>query len=203
MYSTSHKLEFKSPFVNDVLRFPEPVTDVDSQSETHAVFVLDSGGNIRRKNFEAADLIAEGNLFRIVDHRLMPLDPDEDLIWLRHLAEIRRSRRCRVALLNGKHSRVAIGLSPRAHGDVAVHIETGINTSEEVLALFCETTGITVSEKEVLRMVLAGVRPKSIASIKSRSEATVRSHIKNVLAKSRCTSVQEVIVLLARIPRFS
>ncbi len=168
----------------------------------HAVLIVDNEGRVRRKNFLASELIADGHLFRVQQGVLLPLSDGDLSYWSRQIGELLRTRRPRIAIVGGLYCPVAVGLRLRDQGLIEVHVETGLKLREEVLQLFCDSTGITNSERDVLRWVLIGLKPKAIAKIRSRSEATVRSHVKNALAKSGCSSVPELISMVSRLPDF-
>ncbi len=192
--------------IKDILGYFEPALSLEQsffpKVVSHAVFVLDGSDQIRSKNYLAQEVIDEQQLFRLDNGFLEPILESELPYWARQLAELRKTRRPRIAILAGLYSRVAVGLSLRAQGDVEVHVESGLKIQEQLLQIFCDSAGITTSEKEVLRWVLAGLKPKAIAQIRSRSEATVRSHVKNALAKSGCSSVPELISMVTRMPDF-
>jgi DNA-binding CsgD family transcriptional regulator len=198
----------RSPSIKDVLAYYEPEPSAFSAAEAvpnvgHAIFILDGSDRIRRKNYLAEELLVDQQLFRTDAGRLIPLFESELPYWDRQVNSVRRNGKPRFAILAGLHNRFAVGLSLRSQGDIEVHVETGLKIREEVLQVFCDSTGITGSEKEVLRWVLVGLKPKAIAHIRSRSEATVRSHVKNALAKSGCSSVPELIAMVTRLPDFA
>jgi DNA-binding CsgD family transcriptional regulator len=197
-----------SSLVKDVLAYYEPDTSEFYATEplpnvAHAIFVLDGIDRVRRKNYLAEELLDDHQLFRVANGHLVPFLDSEFPYWERQLNAVRKSGKPRFAILAGLHNRFAVGLNVRSQGDIEVHIETGVKIREEVLQVFCDSTGITGSEKEVLRWVLVGLKPKAIAHIRSRSEATVRSHVKNALAKSGCSSVPELIAMVTRLPDFA
>jgi DNA-binding CsgD family transcriptional regulator len=196
------------PSVKDALAYYEPDTSDFYAAEplpsvVHAIFILDGIDRVRRKNYLAEELLDDHQLFRVANGHLVPFLDSELPYWERQLNAVRKSGKPRFAILAGLHNRFAVGLSVRSQGDIEVHIETGLKIREEVLQVFCDSTGITGSEKEVLRWVLVGLKPKAIAHIRSRSEATVRSHVKNALAKSGCSSVPELIAMVTRLPDFA
>jgi DNA-binding CsgD family transcriptional regulator len=202
--SSTHNLQS----IKDVLGYFEPDAVQCAPPEPaphaiHAIFILDSVDRVRRKNYLAEELLAEQQLFSLAEGRLVPFLRSETPYWDRSLASVRRMGKARFVILAGLHNRFAVGLCLRSQGDIEVHIETGLKIREEVLQVFCDSTGITSCEKEVLRWVLVGLKPKAIAHIRSRSEATVRSHVKNALAKSGCSSVPELIAMVTRLPDFA
>jgi DNA-binding CsgD family transcriptional regulator len=198
---------FVSASIIDALAYYEPESEAGYASEPlpnpfHAIFIIDDSDRIRRKNYLAQELLEDRQLFRVDVDRLTPFLVSELPNWNRQVQVVRKTGKPSFVILAGLHSRFAVGLRLRAQGDLEVHIETGLKIREEALQVFCDSTGITGSEKEVLRWVLVGLKPKAIAQIRSRSEATVRSHVKNALAKSGCSSVPELIAMVTRLPDF-
>jgi len=60
------------------------------------------------------------------------------------------------------------------------------------------TNLFTKTEKEVLKYVVQGMKSEDIANQLSRSIFTVRAHRKNILRKSGCNNVQELLVKSVR-----
>lgn len=56
----------------------------------------------------------------------------------------------------------------------------------------------TKKEQEVLRYVVQGIKSEAIAKLLNRSIFTIRNHRKNILQKSGCNSVQELLVKSVR-----
>lgn len=168
----------------------------------HAVFLVDGSGIVRRRNFLAEEVLREEQIFFVRAGLLVPFDESDLPKFRRVLGEVARHHMSRIVVLQGKFTHLAVGISHRNGSDLAVHVQTGLSISEEALHVYSDSVGITSSEREVLRLVLQGLRPAAIAQAKSRTEATVRSHIKNCLAKSGCSSVQELIALVSRLPAF-
>lgn len=50
------------------------------------------------------------------------------------------------------------------------------------------------SERDILKLIVQGLSSQSIADLLSRSVHTVRNHRKNILSKSGCNNVQELLV---------
>jgi DNA-binding CsgD family transcriptional regulator len=64
---------------------------------------------------------------------------------------------------------------------------------------FSKTKGIFSSrEKEVLKLVIQGLNSEAIAIQLNRSIHTVRTHRKNILRKSECSNIQELLVKAIR-----
>ena len=60
--------------------------------------------------------------------------------------------------------------------------------------------GLTRRESQVLAALCDGLRAKEIAARLEIGEATVRTHLKNVKAKTGCTSVVDIVKQVSRLP---
>lgn len=61
-----------------------------------------------------------------------------------------------------------------------------------------EAFNLTPKELEIIRFVHRGLSSKEIANITNRSEETVRSQRKSILAKLKCQSMTDVVVLATK-----
>jgi DNA-binding CsgD family transcriptional regulator len=191
--SLRNQLAYVEPFPSDFLDTPA--------SAEQAVWLLDPFGRVLRLNPLASEALEHSQAFRIEDQLLKPFRPAQDTYWFDQISQVRRSGKPSMALLSASSGRVAIGLNPRSQGHLAVFFEVNLQVSDELLELFARSANLTPTEIDVVRLMLMGMRPKAIAQARSRSEATVRSHIKNLLSKSGCVSVQELLVMLTRLPK--
>ena len=60
--------------------------------------------------------------------------------------------------------------------------------------------GLTMREQQVLAALCDGLRAKEIAVRLEIGEATVRTHLKNVKAKTGCTSIVDIVKQVSRLP---
>lgn len=60
------------------------------------------------------------------------------------------------------------------------------------------TNVFTKTEKEILKYVVQGMKSEDIANSLNRSIFTIRAHRKNILRKSGCSNVQELVVKSVR-----
>lgn len=192
--------------IRNQLAYFEPQPSDPSQSKPiaqQAVWLLDPSGRVLRQNHLANDALEFTQAFRIEDQLLKPFLATQDNYWFGQINQVRRNGQPGMALLSAGTGRVAVGLNPRSQGQLAVIFEVNLQVSEELLQLFARSVNLTPTEADVVRLMLMGLRPKAIAQARSRSEATVRSHIKNLLSKSGCVSAQELLVVLTRLPKIT
>ena len=165
----------------------------------YASIELDASGNVRQFNPLANDMFGEQSPFKLQNGRLIPFLPDDLPIWLHRLNKILDDRQAGFVILNGSYSRVAVALLPSSQG-VEVRVRRNDTAEDETLRLFAQSAEITLAERDVLRLIISGLKPAVIAKVRCRSEATVRSHIKSLLHKTGCTSIQELVSLVAGLP---
>lgn len=176
---------------------------VDSTSwerkQSYASISLDANGNTRTYNALASDLLAEQTVMKVQNGRLVPFLAADLPLWIRCLNKILDDRQASILILQAEHHRVAVALVPNNQG-VEVRIQRNDTVEDETLRIFAHSAGITAAERDVLRLVTSGLKPAIIAKVRCRSEATVRSHIKSLLYKTGCTSIQELVSLVAALP---
>lgn len=167
--------------------------------QSYASIVLDENGTTRSCNLLAEELIAEQSVLKMQNGRLVPFLTADLHIWLRALNKTIEQRKPSVLILHAEHHHVAVGLIPHPAG-VEVRIQRSDTIEDETLRIFSQSIGITLAERDVLRLVSSGMKPAVIAKVRCRSEATVRSHIKSLLHKTGCTSIQELVSLVSALP---
>ncbi len=173
---------------------------IERANDRYALIQVDRFGHLLSQNWTAQTLLQDDSFFRVVHSVLLPADPNDDDHWFQLLLEVSRTMSPRVLLINSGGHRLPVAVTPNADRSLEVRIQVGISVSERTLGVAFSSLRLTEAEREVLRSLLHGVKPKTIASQKFRSESTVRSHIKSLLAKCGCKSLQEVIVLFGRMP---
>jgi DNA-binding CsgD family transcriptional regulator len=173
----------------------------DAQPDaTDAVLWIDVHGQVVQTNRQAELALASEVIFSRVANRLVPLDATDHKDWQRSLAQATVSNRPSMALLSGEFGRICVALIPGTDRRLEIRFRTADLLERTQLQVFARSLNITACEQEIMRLILAGLKPKAIAGVKFRSEATVRSHVKSVLLKTGCNSVQELVILLAGLP---
>ena len=166
---------------------------------SHASIVLDENGNTRSYNALGGEMIAEQTVLKSQNGRLVPFLASDLHLWLRSLNKTIDQRKPCFLILHAEHHHVAVGLVPHPSG-VEIRVQRNDTIEDETLRIFSQSVGITLAEQDVLRLVNSGMKPTVIAKVRCRSEATVRSHIKSLLHKTGCTSIQELVSLVSALP---
>jgi DNA-binding CsgD family transcriptional regulator len=96
----------------------------------------------------------------------------------------------------------SLSCAPAAHGEgrVVCVLEGGDALVASRAAAYARMHGLTASESQVLARLAAGESVKRIASSRGSSEATVRSQVKTILAKTGRHSIREAVTDLLRCP---
>ena len=169
------------------------------RSASYASIVLDENGNTRSYNSLGGEVIADQTVLKLQNDRLVPFLASDLHSWLRSLNKTIDQRKPSILILHAEHHHVAVGLIPHPAG-VEIRIQRNDMIEDETLRIFSQSVGITMAERDVLRLVNSGMKPVTIAKVRCRSEATVRSHIKSLLHKTGCTSIQELVSLVSALP---
>lgn len=82
-----------------------------------------------------------------------------------------------------------------------IHYQNKKGNWEKILERFYklnetkENIGLTPREMEIIRFVQAGKSTKEIAALTNRSEETIKSQRKSILAKTNCQSMTDVVIM--------
>jgi DNA-binding CsgD family transcriptional regulator len=203
MNVVSLEVDNSARIFNRISDFRDVQTKAAHGPEVYALIQTDRFGHVLSQNWTAQDMLRQETVFRVEHSVLMPLERKDDDRWFSLLLETSRSMAPRVILLTGDSRKTPVAVTPNHDRTLEIRIQIGIAVSERTLSVAFSSLGLTESERDVLRCLLNGLKPKTIASQKFRSESTVRSHIKSLLAKCGCNSLQEVIVLFGRLPEMA
>lgn len=166
----------------------------------HAVLDISVRTGLVSGNPAAAQLTGQGFPCALDD---LPLDPSA-------LSEIRRAMRATLAQAQDRiiltsvetgPSRACLALIQRPK-DTAdqLHVSLSyIDWSAGLMQRLGEAFGLTGSETEILEGYLAGLSQKDIAGQRDRSLETVKGQSKNILRKTGCARMSDVVQLSASI----
>jgi DNA-binding CsgD family transcriptional regulator len=199
----SLEVENSARFGNRVVPLHQVPAAAGANHDAYALIQTDRFGHVMSQNWMAQTLLQDASVFKIEHSVLLPVNRKDDDRWFNLLLEACRLMAPKLILLADGCQRTPVAVTPNADRSLEVRIQTGSSVSERTLGVAFASLGLTESERDVLRCLLRGQKPKMIASQKFRSESTVRSHIKSLLAKCGCNSLQEVIVLFGRMPEVS
>ena len=90
----------------------------------------------------------------------------------------------------------------RAHAGHAVLISFERSRIAETLSVDAHARehGLTLREQQVLAALCDGLRAKEIAQRLGIGEATVRTHVNNIKAKTGCASIVDIVKQVSRLP---
>jgi DNA-binding CsgD family transcriptional regulator len=184
------------------------------------VFLVSAKGEIMQHNQEAKVILAQNDGLRMTLSKRLYLTESEDSAELdRMITDAKRLLDGEVTSTNGllNVSRPSGAfdflLSVHALTDSQAELENGLKcafvtvidparkdvlTADGIEAL-CD---LTFSETEVVKLVIQGLRPAEVAARRSVSVNTVKTQIKSILHKTRCSNQSDIIRVAAatRIP---
>jgi DNA-binding CsgD family transcriptional regulator len=113
-----------------------------------------------------------------------------------------------IATKSGGHERVGLSIVPlpvaltQAHAGHAVLISLERSHIAETLSVDAHARehGLTLREQQVLAALCEGLRAKEIALRLEIGEATVRTHVNNLKAKTGCASIVDIVKQVSRLP---
>jgi DNA-binding CsgD family transcriptional regulator len=169
------------------------------------VMVLDPTGRMLAANEAARSLLRRQSPFALAADHLQPVDPIDRRRWRAMLDACLRSERRLGSFGTGDHA-VSVALSPVAT-DGHRAPEIGILASfgrlrmcePTSLAAFAKSRGLTTAEAKVLDALVAGRTPTAIARNHAVAISTVRAQIRQILEKTDCGGIRELIVTIARL----
>ncbi|MFO0461746.1 MAG: helix-turn-helix transcriptional regulator [Burkholderiales bacterium] len=135
--------------------------------------------------------------------QVAPLADEARPRWLAALRAAACGEPCLVRLGAGGARPVAsLSCAPatRGRGLVVCVLEGGETLVASRVAAYARMHGLTAGEAQVLARLAAGESVKRVASSRGSSEATVRSQVKTILAKTGRHSIRDAVTDLLRCP---
>lgn len=186
------------------IRSAQPLLFRVLQQLDRPVLVIASDGRLVYSNDCGTEFLGAGVLLRVTDGRVVASDPDHQKPWRLGLEKCRHGSRHLIFLGHGPAGRaICAGPMEASEGDetLILAIVGGASTSSGYpLAEFGRHFGLTAGEILVLRQLLANRKPADIARDTRRSVATVRAHVRNLLAKTDCSSMSDLLLHVTRLP---
>jgi DNA-binding CsgD family transcriptional regulator len=113
-----------------------------------------------------------------------------------------------IATNGGGQDRLGLSIVPlpaaltQAHAGHAVLISFERSRIAETLSVDAHARehGLTLREQQVLGALCDGLRAKEIAQRLAIGEATVRTHVNNIKAKTGCASIVDIVKQVSRLP---
>jgi DNA-binding CsgD family transcriptional regulator len=165
-------------------------------------FIVSRNGVLKGFNKHAEDLLQNGEILIISEnYRLNPIQSANQILWKRCFDLIQKGIDKVSLALRNQNKVYACQISTRADCLLSIHFETQVCFNAEALKSFSVVYSLTPAEAEILGLLCSGLRPIGISKRLTRSDATVRSHIRSLLNKTELHSMQELMITLARMPQ--
>jgi DNA-binding CsgD family transcriptional regulator/PAS domain-containing protein len=176
-----------------------------------ASILLDGAGRLVYMNQAAERLAMASDGFTIVHHRVTPSDPSQRSRFAALVAACNADANAAggaLALSRGPHRRpLQVFVAPlRVAGSEQTAVRAlMLATDPDQGAVFPDSVlrqlyGLTPAETEVVNGILTGFSLEEIAQIRRVSIATVRTQMRNILAKTNTHRQSELVRLIASLP---
>lgn len=174
----------------------------------YGLLMLSADGRVVRVNHAArAALVASGTL-HLAGRRLVSRAPAQQRQLDQAFAAARdEGRRTMLTIASGTGS-AGLSIVPlpvalteaRAGHAVLVSFERGRIAESLSLDAHAREHRLTLREQQVLAALCDGQRAKEIALRLEIGEATVRTHVNNIKAKTGCASIVDIVKKVSRLP---
>ena len=174
---------------------------------TSGVYLADREGRIVYMNLAAERQVDTGNVIRIVNGRLAPVDREASLTLTRAIDEVIRERADlstsgTIALPGVNNAGLIATILPLACGEqrsvagmVAIFVQDPIVMPPLAGEAFAGLYGLTTSELSVLLAMAPGLCVKEAAETLGISENTVKTHLKHIHSKTGISKQTELLRL--------
>ncbi len=175
----------------------------------YGLLMLSADGLVVHANHAAHTELAASTSLRLVGQRLAGRTAVEQRQLDAALAAARdEGRRTMLTIAAEGRERVGLSIVPlpvaltQTHPGHAVLIsfERGRIAATLSLDAHAREHGLTAREQQVLAALCDGLRAKEIAARLRIGEATVRTHVNNLKAKTGCASIVDLVAQVSRLP---
>lgn len=177
----------------------------------YGLLMLSADGAVVHANHAARTELASSTSLRLVGQRLVGRTATEQRALDRALAAARDDGvRTMLTISTQGTGRFRVGLSivplpaalTKARAGHAVLISFERSRIAETLSVGAHARehGLTLREGQVLAALCDGLRAKEIAARLEIGEATVRTHVNNIKAKTGCASIVDIVKQVSRLP---
>lgn len=177
----------------------------------YGLLMLSADGVVVHANHAARTELASTTSLRLAGTRLVSRTAIEQLQLDKALAAARDDglrTMLTIATSGAGQDRVGLSIVPlpvaltQAHSGHAVLISFERSRIAETLSVDAHARehGLTLREQQVLAALCDGLRAKEIALRLEIGEATVRTHVNNIKAKTGCASIVDIVKQVSRLP---
>ena len=175
----------------------------------YGLLMLSADGVVVHANHAARTELDSTTSLRLSGRRLVSRTASEQRQLEQALAAARDDGlRTMLSFATGGHGRIGLSVVPlpaaltKAHAGHAVLISFERSRIAETLSVDAHARehGLTTREQQVLAALCDGLRAKEIAVRLEIGEATVRTHVNNIKAKTGCASIVDIVKQVSRLP---
>ena len=200
----------------DSLDIDIPVVDDDSDERLmllsvideldYGVILLTSQGDLVVANDVARSHLAQASIFLLRGGRPVPAEPRDERRWRAMLMLTTRDGRS-LDFFGVAPAILTVAVSPVRYrtrtGMVAnVLVTFGKQTTCQQISLtaFARSRGLTSTEARVLESLANGHTPAETAREHRVAISTIRTHVRQVLSKTGCTCLRDLLCQVSRLP---
>lgn len=181
------------------------------------VIIIDASGRILHQNLAAQAVLARGDCVAIDDGTITATHAPDVRQLADALAKAAQGKRSMIAL--GALSRTTVAVVPlhRQHALASQSTSHGSKDKPEpqrfalmfsragvceslMLSFFSRAHQLTASEENILSLMCAGLTAPEMAVHLKVAEATIRTHVRNICAKTHSNGIRDVVKRLAVLP---
>ncbi|MEI7445702.1 MAG: LuxR C-terminal-related transcriptional regulator [Burkholderiales bacterium] len=159
--------------------------------------LIEEDGWVRAANPAAVALLAPGGRLVMRSGRLEPTEARLAGAWARLLATALQSSRAE-ATLNDSAGPLTVRAVHVGAGRLLVSLSAaclGQRSPADPVERLTRETGLSCSERAVLRHLLDGATVREVARARETSESTVRTQIRSLLFKTNTSSIRQLVLL--------
>ena len=172
----------------------------------HGVLVTGLDGELLHANHAARHELDRHRVLASHGGKLCACSQEDGKTLQEALAKVSEGKRSLITLspkTPGALTLAAIPLKPDSSTDVrkAAWVFARASVCESLmLCFFARSHGLTATEEHVLGILCQGYSAPEIASQMGVAVSTVRSHVRSLCAKTRCSGVRELVNRVAVLP---
>lgn len=179
----------------------------------YSFLVVETDGTLVWSNQQGYQAIFERELITLRENRVVPAHESYIEPWQYQLLAAARGDEALLFVNDGRSGLQAISINPVFHAGQAqssgraaqvdylvIILGRSIPCKPLALRQFSRRFRLTPAEQRVVAQLMAGLAPCKVAQANSVAEATIRTQIKSVLAKTGIASIRDLILTLSRLP---
>ncbi len=173
------------------------------------VIILDAQARLIHSNLAGQQVLKKEQVLRLSQDRVQAAHSDDSDKLLQALRKALEGKRSMLTLGAAPHCSVALvplDRHPSAHDGHSAPARVALIFSRTgmcealMMSFFARSYQLTRSEEQVLSLMCAGLTAPEMAQQLKVGEATVRTHIRNICAKTHSNGIREVVKRLALLP---